>query len=423
MRFRRAAAAKIFDSGKNAPPILPKVALRSAGSFAATPRLRFGGVLAMAMRFSVRAAMCLYGLALASAPVGDPGRALAQAPAAARVGTVLAALEPINPSQDYVGRVEAIERVNVRARVTGYLDAVLFREGELVKEGAPLFKIESAPFEAAMKESQGALVKAQGQAGNATLALERAETLLKTQSGSAAMRDQRVAEEQTAKGDVLQAQANLETAKINLGYTEIKAPVAGVIGRAAVTKGNLVGPDAGVLTTIVSQDPIYVTAPVSQREFLKLDAEKRRSGAAALSVTLTFSDGSTYDQPGKINFIDNTVNRATDSVLVRASFPNPQGRLIDGQLVRVEAQGEKPEEKILIPQSALIADQQGVYVFVVEGGKAAVRRLKLGGESGPNSIVDSGLNVGDQVIVEGMEVLRPGAPVIGAPAAKPLGRS
>ena len=237
------------------------------------------------------------------------------------------------------------------------------------------------------------------------------------------MRDQRVAEEQTAKGDVLVAEAALQTAKINLGYTEIKAPISGLIGRTSVTKGNVVGPDSGVLTTIVSRDPMYVTVPVSQREFLQLEGKDRRDAGNGVTVNLRFSDGSVYDFPGKINFVDVSVDRATDSVLVRATVPNPKGQLIDGQLVQVSIQGDKPEEKILAPQAALIADQQGVYVFVVDDGKAAVRRLKIGGESGPNVIVDSGLDAGEQVIVEGVEALRPGSPVIASPAAKTPGRS
>lgn len=369
-----------------------------------------------------------FALVVASAIVAfalPPGQALAQAqaPAAARVGTVLAELAPVNPAKEFVGRIEAVERVSVRARITGFLQAVLFKEGDLVKEGAVLYKIEPESFQAAVQQAEGALVKAKGQVVNAAGNLERAETLLGKQSGSVASRDQRLAEEQTAKGDVLVAEADLRTAKINLGYTEIKSPIAGLIGRTAVTKGNVVGPDSGVLTTIVSQDPMYVTIPVSQREFLQLGGEKRKAGGASLTALLRFSDGSAYEFPGKFNFIDVSVDRATDSVTVRASVPNPKGQLLDGQLVKVAIQGDKPEEKILVPQSALIADQQGTYVFVVEDGKAAVRRLKLGGEAGPNSIVDSGLTAGEQVIVEGLEALRPGAPVIAAPAAKAPSRS
>jgi membrane fusion protein (multidrug efflux system) len=370
------------------------------------------------MRLSLVAApILLAAAALATAP------AAAQAPAATRVGTVPAEKQPINPAQQYVGRIEAVERVSVRARITGYLKDVLFKEGDVVKEGALLYRIEPEPFQAAVQQAQGALLKAKGQVANAAGQLGRAETLLNKQAGSVSTRDQRLAEEQTAKGDEQVAEANLQTAKINLGYTEIKAPISGLIGRTGVTRGNVVGPDSGVLTTIVSRDPMYVTVPVSQREFLQLEGDKRRAAGAALSVNLRFSDGSAYDFPGKINFIDVSVDKATDSVLVRATVPNPQGRLIDGQLVQVSIEADKPEEKIVVPQAALIADQRGAYVFIVEDGKAAVRRLKLGGESGPNAIVDSGLEGGEQVIVEGIEALRPGSPVIASPAAKTPGRS
>jgi membrane fusion protein (multidrug efflux system) len=160
---------------------------------------------------------------------------------------------------------------------------------------------------------------------------------------------------------------------------------------------------------------------VSQREFLKVQHEQeRRAREQELTVRIRFSDGSTYPQTGNINFVDVKVNRATDTILVRATLPNPNGTLIDGQLVQVSVAGEKPEEKVLVPQSALIVDQQGTYVFVVEDGKAAVRRVKLGGESGPDSIIDSGLKGGEQVIVQGMESLRPGTPVIASPAPPPV---
>lgn len=345
----------------------------------------------------------------------------AQAPSA-RVGTVAVVERPITRGQEFVGRIEAIERVEVRARITGYLEAVLFKEGDTVKEGASLFRIEQAPFQAAVQQAQGALFRAQADYTNATLQAQRAEELVKTNVTSAAERDRKVAEQKKAQGDVVTADANLKTAQIDLGYTEITAPIAGMVGRAQVTKGNVVGPNSGVLTTIVSQDPMYVVFPVSQREFLRLEGEREELGER-LVVKLQFSDGQTYDQTGKINFIDVTVDRATDSVTVRATIPNSAGKLIDGQLVRVLVEGDKPDMKILVPQSALIADQQGVYVFVVEDGKAAIRRIKPGGENGTDVIVDSGLKPGDQVIVDGMESLRPGAPVMASPAQPALDRS
>jgi len=348
---------------------------------------------------------------------------LAQSAAPVAVGTVLAENRPVTKALDFVGRIEAINKVEVRARVTGYLQEVLFKEGDKVKEGAPLYRIEQEPFQAAVQQADGNLTKAKGVLANATVQRGRAEELLRTQAGSVAVRDQRVAEEQTAVGDVAVAEASLQTAKINLGYTEITSPITGIISRTNVTKGNVVSPNSGVLTTIVSLDPTYVVFPVSQREFLRFKEEERRSASGVLKVTLRFSDGSVYPDPGRINFVDVTVDKSTDTVTVRATVPNPDGRLIDGQLVRVAVEGDKPQEKVTIPQTALIADQQGVYVFVVEDGKAAIRRVKLGGELGPDSIVDSGLSGGEQVIVEGTERVRPGASVIASPAAPIAGRS
>jgi membrane fusion protein (multidrug efflux system) len=223
--------------------------------------------------------------------------------------------------------------------------------------------------------------------------------------------DEAVASEGEAKGAIMTNEADLQTAQINLGYTDIVAPIAGKIGRTALTKGNVVSPDSGVLTTIVSQDPMYVTFPVSQREFLRATQTGRAADVKSIKAQIRFSDGSLYDQLGEINFVDVTVDRSTDTVIVRATMPNPNGHLIDGQLVRVNLESGTPEEKVLIPQSALIADQKGVYVFVVEDGKAVIRRIKTGGENGANIVVEDGLTAGDQVIVEGLQAVRPGVAV------------
>jgi len=357
--------------------------------------------------------------------LGPDGRSFAQqaAPAKIPVGTVAAEKRAIEKTADFVGRIEAVNRVDVRARVTGYLDEVLFKDGAIVKVGTPLFRIERAPFEAAVEQAQGALERAQGTLKNATVQRQRAEDLLRTSAGSEAVRDQRVAEEQGALGDRTTAEANLKTAQINLGYTEITSPIAGRIGRTKLTKGNVVGPDSGVLVQIVSSDPMYVTFPVSQREFLGLKTNNVTEGQNAPFVSLKFADGTAYDQKGRVDFVDVSVDRATDTVLVRAVIPNPDNKLIDGTLVRVTVQAEKSEEKVLIPQSALIADQQGGYVFAVEDGKAVVKRVKIGAEIGAYVVVEQGLVGNEQIVVEGLQNLRPGSPVLASPVAPPAGRS
>jgi membrane fusion protein (multidrug efflux system) len=321
--------------------------------------------------------------------------------------------------------VEAIDRVDIRARVTGFLQEAFFKEGETVKEGAKLFQIDPAPFQAALQEAQGALLQAQSTLANASLQRARAEELVKSSATSVATRDERIATERNAQGSVAIADANLKTATINLGYTTITAPIAGRIGRAAVTKGNVVSPSSGPLVLIVSQDPMYVTFPVSQREFLRVrqeNADKPGGDATSrdnLIVKLRFADGSSYGQDGKIDFVDVTVNKGTDTVMVRARVANPNGALTDGQFVRVAVQGNKPQEMIVVPQSALLADQEGLYVFVVIDGKATVKRVKTGPDVGTGIAIEQGLTGGEQVVVSGLQSLRPGAPVVASPIPMP----
>jgi membrane fusion protein, multidrug efflux system len=336
-------------------------------------------------------------------------------PAAVPVGVVKAERRPVEKSLDFVGRVEAVNRVEIRARVQGFLEAVLFKEGDPIKENDPLYRIEKGLFQAAVEQADGALTRSKAAKVLTEAQLGRAEDLLTKGAGTAVARDQALAADEQAKGQILSDQANLDTAKINLGYTEIVAPVSGRIGRTNITKGNVVGPDSGPLTVVVSQDPMYVTFPVSQRDFLRAREDAHQIDLKAIKAKLRFADGRTYGQIGQINFVDVTVDRATDTVLVRATFPNPAGGLIDGQLVRVTLESGTPLEMVVVPQSALIADQEGVYVFVVEDGKALVKRIKPGGESGTDTVVQEGLSGNEQVIVEGLQGVRPGISVKASP--------
>jgi membrane fusion protein (multidrug efflux system) len=344
------------------------------------------------------------------------------APQAVPVGVVTAERKPVSRASDFVGRVEAINRVQVRARVTGYLEEILFKEGDTIKENAPVYRLEKGQFEAAVKQAEGALERAKSAKVLTAVQLQRAEDLLKRASGTEVARDQALAADQQAAGSILEAEAQLQTAQINLGYTDITSPITGKIGRTSVTKGNVVGPDTGALTTIVSQDPMYVTFPVSQRDFLRAQQTGNRPNLQDLKVRLRYSDGTEYSETGTLNFVDVSVDRSTDTVTVRATVPNPKGGLIDGQLMRVVVEADKPEEKIVIPQSALIADQEGVYVFVVQDGKAAVRRVKPGVGHGTGVVIEEGLKGGELVIVQGLQSVRPGAPVRATPVAQVPGQ-
>lgn len=346
-----------------------------------------------------------------------------QAAPAVPVGVVTAANKPVTKSLDFVGRVEAINRVEIKARITGYLEEVLFKEGDLVKEGAPLYTIEKGLLEAAVEQAEGALERSKASKALTEIQLARAEDLLAKNVGTVVARDQALAADDSAKGQILTDEGSLRTTKINLGYTSITAPITGKVGKTNITKGNVVSPQSGALTMIVSQDPMYVTFPVSQREFLRVQETGHSIDIKGIKVQLRFSDGSVYKQPGQINFVDVSVDRTTDTVLVRATFANPDSALVDGQLVRVGVETGAPVEKIVIPQAALIADQEGVYVFVASDGKAAIRRVKPGGESGAGVIIDQGLTVGELVIVEGLQSLRPGVTVRAAPLPPALDRS
>ncbi len=357
------------------------------------------------------------------------GIALAQQPpAAVNVGTVIAKRQAVTAASRFVGRVEARERVEIRARVTGYLEAVLFTEGDTVKDGDPLYRIEQPPFQAAAQQAQGDLYRAQAKLANATYQRQRAEELVKTSAGTQATLDQRTADEKSAQGDVINLDAAMKVANINLGYATITSPITGRIGMTKVTRGNVVGPDSGVLALIVSQDPMWVVFPVSQREFIRIQKAKQQRSyqqitvreeetdtGGDLRVRLLFADGTPYPETGKIDFIGVTVQRDTDTVLLRAVVANPDDTLTDGQLLTVLLESEHPDMKIVVPQAALLADQQGSYVFVVEDGKAVIRRLTTGGEQGADAVVQQGLNGGEQVIVEGLQSVRPGGAVLASP--------
>jgi membrane fusion protein, multidrug efflux system len=339
-----------------------------------------------------------------------------QQPTTVPVGTVYAEKQQIARTRDFVGRVDAINKVEVRARVQGYLDAVLFKEGDFVKKGASLYRIEKGLFDAAVEQAKGALERSKSAKTLTTIQLQRAEDLLAKNAGTAVARDQALAADQQADGAILSDQANLDTASINLGYTDITSPIDGKVSKTNVTMGNVVGPNSGVLTLIVSQDPMYISFPVSQRELLQAQLSGQGLDPKNIKIKIRFADGTTYKQEGTVNFVDVAVDRTTDTVLARATIPNPNGTLIDGQLVSVTVEAGTPQEKVVVPQAALIADQEGVYVFAVEDGKAVVKRIKTGGESGTNVVVDDGLKGGEQIIVDGLQSVRPGQPVQASPS-------
>ena len=226
------------------------------------------------------------------------------------------------------------------------------------------------------------------------------------------------AAQSVAKASIEQAKAALAAAELDLGYTQIKAPVAGRVGLAQYTVGNLVGPESGPLATLVSADPIYVQFPLTQREVLEARRDIKAKGGDPKDVVVSarLPDGSLYDHTGHINFIDVTTDQGTDSVTLRAELANPEGILVDGQFVGVVVQAGEPESAIVIPQSALQVDQQGVFVLIVDAeGKAQIRRIQTGAQQGAKVAVTEGLAEGDLVITQGVQKVRPGQPVTASP--------
>jgi membrane fusion protein (multidrug efflux system) len=294
--------------------------------------------------------------------------------------------------------------------VQGFLEEQTFEEGAHVNKGDILFVIEKEPFEAAVAAAEGALARAEAEVVRSEKDRKRYETLVATDDVSRQRFDLAVAAELAAKAEMKTAQAQLDRAKLDLAYTDIISPIDGRIGRSIYSIGNLVGPDSGVLATIVSQDPVYVTFPVSQRLVLEYQKRTQESGPEAIVVRLRLADGTVYPPPGRINFADIQVSQSTDTLTLRATFPNPDQLLIDGQFVTVNVEKEQQEKAVVISQAAVQADQAGIYVLIVNGeNKIEVRRIQrgAGGREG-EMVVQSGLKEGDRVVVEGMQKVRPG---------------
>lgn len=314
---------------------------------------------------------------------------------------------------NFPGRIDAVNSVALKARVAGFLKDRLFEEGDIVKKGQILFVLEREQFEAQVAEAAANLAKAEADAKNAKLNLDRALELRKTGNISQSTVDTREAENSVAKGQVLQAQAALNLAKLDLGYTNIKAPFTGKIGLSAYSIGEYL-PVNTTLATMVSFDPIYVLFSVSERELLSMqNAGMLKSNNDSLAVSLIMGDSSVYRYGGQINFTDVVVDDSTDTVKMRAVFPNPAKQLVSGQFVSVLLEYEAPVEKIVISQAALMSSASSKYVYVVDTQNKVVNKpVSVGAEQGKDIVILDGLEAGDRVIVSGLQKVRPGQEVI-----------
>ncbi len=345
------------------------------------------------------------------------------------VGVAQAQKRPIIETSEFVGRIQAVNRVDLVARVTAFIQERQFTEGTEVRTGDLLYRLERAPFEAQVAAQAATVAQANAVLQGNNLTLGRAEALLNTPAGQRSRVDDAQSTQRSQAAQLAGAQAQLRLAQVNLDYTEIKAPIDGKISRTAVTEGNVVGPSSGTLATIISQDPMYVLFPISVRAAVDLrDRYADKGGFNAVTVKLKLSNGKMYEQSGKLDYVDPTVATNTDTLTLRARIPNPvregskagdpgDRELSDGQFVTVMLEGVQPVSQIAIPRTAVLSDQQGSYVWVVgDGNKAEQRRLQLGQSTPDTAVISAGLKEGETVVVDGVQRVRPGAVVNPAPA-------
>lgn len=385
------------------------------------PVTRSGSSVARSARLGVAVLFAVLAALPVCAQLGPPA-----------VGVVRVERQEVTQSNEFVGRIQSVGRVALVARVTAFLEKRAFVEGSEVKRGQLLYLLEQPPFQAQVDYNAANVAQLEAQHKNAQLTLERAQYLLKTVAGQQANVDSALAAERALAAQIAAAQAQLKTAQINLDYTEIRAPIDGRISATAVTEGNVVSPTSGTLATIVSQDPMYVVFTMALRTGLELrDRYALKGGFAAVVIKLRLPDGRIYGETGHLDYVSPTVAETTDTITVRGVIPNPvlpgmtagepgSRELTDGEFVTVLLQGVQPVSVLAVPRAAVLADQQGDYVFVVDQqNRAEIRRVKLGQSTPSTAVIESGLKEGELVISEGVQRARPGEVVSPGPASPP----
>ena len=366
------------------------------------------------------ASALLAAAAASLAACGSPsGRSASQSAAAPPPVTVLAVQPQRVPlTASFTGRLSAYREANVLARVSGVLLKRLYKEGTEVKAGQPLFQIDPAPYRAALDAALAALAQGQANAANAHATAQRDRDLISSHLVSEQQLDTDEATERSTAAAVKQAEANVESARINLGYTNVTSPITGIAGEQQVTEGALVGQGTPTLLTTVDQlDPIYVNfdEPAAQIEELSSEEQSGRLVAASseeTKVQLALPDGSPYGVPGTLDFRAATVDPNTGTAALRGILPNPGHTLLPGMYVNLRLTVAVAPNAFLVPQGALQRDAQGAYVYTVGSDETVVeKRVQTVGASGVNWIVSNGLEPGDRIIVAGIQSAHPGAKV------------
>lgn len=362
---------------------------------------------------------------LLSLVVGCSSSSADSAPAtqAVPVGVVVVSAQAVPLESELPGRVQASRIAEIRARVPGIVLERAFQEGSEVAQGDLLYRIDPAPLQAAADSARAAMARAQANAVQARGKADRYARLVQTHAVSDQENDDAMAARAAADAEVSAAWAALSTARLNLGYATVTAPIAGHIGRSEVTEGALVGQgEATLLATIQQVDPVYVNLTQSigdlqrlRSAFARGDVEGVPSGDTA-TVTILREDGSAHPQPGTLLFTDITVDESTGSVSLRAEVPNPERNLLPGEFVRARLPQAVVADGITVPQQAVRRTAQGANVVVVDAEQnAEVRPVVVGQAVGDRWLVTEGLHEGDQVVVDGLQKVRPGAPLAPVP--------
>ena len=357
----------------------------------------------------------LAGLALAGCNGKAPNSAQ-QPPPPPEVRVIKAVVQPIQVFEEYVGQTEAVDTVEIRARISGILERQGFEDGARVKHGELLFVIDPQPYIAALAQAKAALAQTQAAHLNSKQNLDRIRPLLADRAISQQDLDTAIAKDATDAANEDAAKAQVKTAELNLEYATIRAPRDGVISKALIRPGGLVNASTTLLTTLYSVDPIYVNFAVSEQKLLELQRQlKRNPGedkARLPAFRLRLADGSEYKSSGRLNFVDAAVDPKSGTLQVRVKVPNPERLLRAGQLVRVIFPSLQELNAIRIPQQAVQELQGKRSVYVVDAqSKAAYREITANTRIGNDWVVESGIAAGEMVIVEGTQKVRPGAPV------------